>query len=123
MNKQNKNSSSNYFLLLLYINCFLLLQEEEEEKKKRTKKEERIRGPKNEDKMIKNKRRMHEIVSHLWIDEDGIVDLSERRWDEDASVDDVKHLNERLVENVQSAAENQIGFVRVGRKYVNQGRE
>ncbi|MPC70150.1 hypothetical protein E2C01_064389 [Portunus trituberculatus] len=97
-------------------------------------------------------------VSHMWIDEDGVVDivsdhnmlvmegrmqsgsevrvvgkerrwklrdvgwenyqvdLSERRWDDDVSVYDVEHLNERLVENVRSAAENQIGFVRVGRR-------
>ncbi|MPC47098.1 hypothetical protein E2C01_040833 [Portunus trituberculatus] len=44
------------------------------------------------------------------------VDLSERRWNDDVNVCDVEHLNEKLVENVRSAAENQIGHVRVDRR-------
>ena len=101
--------------------------------------------------------RMREIVSRMWIDEEGMVDivsdhnmlvvecllqgrkevkvaskskkwrlrdvgwenfqvdLSERSWD-DISVYDVEHLNEKLIENVRSAAENQIGYVSVGRR-------
>ncbi|MPC54283.1 hypothetical protein E2C01_048193 [Portunus trituberculatus] len=77
----------------------------------------------------------------MWIDEDGMVDIVSdhnllvmkclmqggsdvrvARWDDDVSVYDVEHLNERLVENVQSAAENLIGFVRVSRReYVDHG--
>ncbi|MPC38524.1 hypothetical protein E2C01_032032 [Portunus trituberculatus] len=74
---------------------------------------------------------MCEIVSNMWIDEDGMVDIASdhsmlvmeclmqvgvKRWDDDVSMYDVENLKKRLVENVQSAAENQIGFVRVGRR-------
>ena len=103
--------------------------------------------------------RMREIVSRMWIGEDGMVDivsdhnmmavecwmqggsegrvagkerkwtlrdigyenfqvdLSERRWDDGvSSVYDVKHLNERLVENAPSATEEQIGYVGMSRR-------
>ncbi|KAK8402452.1 hypothetical protein O3P69_000692 [Scylla paramamosain] len=108
--------------------------------------------------------RMCEIVSHMWIDEDGLVDivsdhnmlvveclmqgenevkvaskkkkwrlrdvgwenfqvdLSERSWD-DVSVHDVKHLNEKLVEDVRGAAENQIGCKHGGTVLENNGRD
>ena len=51
------------------------------------------------------------------------VDLNERRWDDGVSVYDVEHLNEKYIENVQSAAEDQIGYVRVSRRkeFINHG--
>ena len=46
--------------------------------------------------------------------------MSERRWDDGvSSVYDVEHQNERLVENVRSAAEEQIGYVRACRRKKN----
>ena len=43
------------------------------------------------------------------------VDLSARSWD-NGGMHDVEYLNERLVEDVRSAAESKIGYVRVGRR-------
>ena len=44
------------------------------------------------------------------------VDVSERRWDGGVCVYDVENLNERLVENVRSATEDQIGYVKASRR-------
>ena len=49
------------------------------------------------------------------------VDLSERRGDDGVSVYDVEHLNEGLFGNVRSAAEEQIEYVRVSRRWNQRG--